>query len=37
MGMILRNQLHAAHYVSEIRHVATKIDEVVAMLETQLR
>ena len=37
MGLILRNQLNAAHYVSEIRHVAAKIDDILWLLEGQLR
>ena len=37
MGLILRNQINAAHYTSEIRHVAAKIDEILALLEAQSR
>jgi hypothetical protein len=37
MGLILRNQINAAHYTSEIRHVAAKIDEILALLEAHSR
>lgn len=37
MGLILRKQMHAAHYSSEIRRVAEKIDEILALLEAQLQ
>ena len=36
MGLILTNQLNAAHYISEIRHVAAKIDETLLLLKAQL-
>ncbi len=37
MGLILRYQINAAHYTSEVRHVAAKIDEILALLEAQSR
>lgn len=33
MGLILRNQVNAAHYVSEIEAVRVKIDEILFLLE----